>query len=134
MLLSWYSFILIWLRLPSLVIIGKHDTRQRKYGLNWLYNTWSLVYEKECISASPQGILFFIYYDQVLNNLCVSLGIWLNSMLHILFSNYVFHTFIVLYQPLSRIEFIFHNSYARLHSDMLHVIVFRALNYQVKNY
>ena len=30
-------------------------------------------------------------------------------MLHILFPNYVFHTFIVLYQPLSRIEFIFHN-------------------------
>jgi hypothetical protein len=77
---------------------------------------------------------FVIYYDQVLNNICVSLGIWLNSMLHILFSNYVFHTFIVLYQPLSRIEFIFHNSYARLHSDMLHVIVFRVLNYQVKDF
>jgi hypothetical protein len=35
-----------------------NNTRQRKYGLNWLYNTWSLVYEKECISDSPQGILF----------------------------------------------------------------------------
>ena len=45
MLLSWYSFNLIWLRLPKLVIIGNHDTRQRKYGLIWLYNTWSLVYE-----------------------------------------------------------------------------------------
>jgi hypothetical protein len=49
MLLSWYAFNLIWLRLPKLVIIGNHDTRQRKYGLNSLYNTWSLVYEKECI-------------------------------------------------------------------------------------
>ena len=26
-----------------------NNTRQRKYGLNWLYNNWSLVYEKECI-------------------------------------------------------------------------------------
>ena len=51
MLLSWYSFNLIWCRLPKLVIIGNHDTRQRKYGIYWLYNTWSLVYEKECISA-----------------------------------------------------------------------------------
>jgi hypothetical protein len=36
MLLSWYSFNLIWLKLPKLVIIGNHDTRQRKCGLNWL--------------------------------------------------------------------------------------------------
>ena len=35
MLLNWYSFNLSWLRQPKLVIIGNHDTRQRKYGLNW---------------------------------------------------------------------------------------------------
>jgi hypothetical protein len=57
MLLSWCSFNLIWLRLPKLVIIGNHDTRQRKYGLNWLYNTWSLVYENECISAYTNHFL-----------------------------------------------------------------------------
>jgi hypothetical protein len=43
MLLSWYSFNLIWLRLPKLVIIGNHDTRQRKYGLNFKGKTfWHL--------------------------------------------------------------------------------------------
>ena len=67
MLLSWYSFNLIWLRLPKLVIIGNHDTRQRKYGLNWLYNTWSLV--KKNASRLRLEAFFFIYYDQVLNNL-----------------------------------------------------------------
>ena len=82
MLLSWYSFNLMWLRLPKLVLIGNHDTRQRKYGLNWLYNTWSLVYEKECISASPQAF-FFIYYDQVLNNLCLSLLLLIYRILYI---------------------------------------------------
>ena len=54
MLLSWYSFNLIWLRLPKLVIIGNHDTRQRKYGLIWLYNTWSLVYEMLGICSKQQ--------------------------------------------------------------------------------
>jgi hypothetical protein len=61
---AWYSFNLIWLRLPKL-IIGNQNTRQRKYGLNWLYNTWSLVYEKECISAPPQGILFHILWPGI---------------------------------------------------------------------
>ena len=47
-IIQYISFKLIWLILPKLVIIGNHDTQQRKNGLNWSYNTWSLVYEKEC--------------------------------------------------------------------------------------
>jgi hypothetical protein len=44
MLLSWYSFNLIRFRLPELVIISNHDTRQRKYGgidLNAHGVTWA---------------------------------------------------------------------------------------------
>ena len=56
-----------------------------------------------------------------------------------IFPVYIFHTLIVIYQPLPRMEFIIHNSYTTLQlavciQTCYNVTVFWALNYQIKDF